>query len=245
MSTVSGLELGEIADRELPVLGVEVRDGAEKIRLERSTWRMESGTTEVTAPLLVHAPYGREAGPPAVEVEPWLGRGVSRDAWSDASFYRGRDVVVAGSGCRAAEQALLVAASGVRHVLLACEARPRFRDLDERVRSHPGITVRTNATIVGLRASDHRHVEGIVIETAEGERSEHACSCVFLASGPVAHVDAFASAATVEQGLAERRLFRAGIAAGVAHGDFAAQAADAERVVEDVVRRLREHPSGS
>lgn len=170
---------------------------------------------------VVYCPFGVETGLPWVaNLEDLVGRGVSKDAWSDASFFRGQPVGVVGGDRRAAEQALIAAAAGAKPTLIC--PRPRLQDDGLRQRLlDASVALEEGKNISEVRTDATGAVGALVLVGQTGGASVMPARALFLAQGLVADWSIFEGAGNREP--IHPRLFKAGVASGVPYWDCATQ----------------------
>ena len=155
-------------------------------KLSERPFRLVGDSGEYTADALIIA-TGASAqylGLPSEQA--FMGRGVSACATCDGFFYRGKEVVVAGGGNTAVEEALFLTnfASKVTLVHRRDELRAEAI-LQQRLFAHDKIEVVWNAAIEEvLGTEDPLGVTGVRLkDLVSGESREIACDGVFIAIG--------------------------------------------------------------
>jgi thioredoxin reductase len=169
---------------------------------------------------LIYSPFGMESGLPWVpEIEASLGRGAFMDAWSDAAFFRGADVVVIGGDRRAAEQAVLAKEAGAKPTILCPFKAFEGRGLEERIREAE-IPTLLDHSVIGLTTDAGGHL--LAVQTCHrGERESMSSRAMFVAQGLVCNWSIFDEAYPRE--LMHPRVFNAGVASGIPYWDYAKQ----------------------
>lgn len=110
--------------------------------------------------------------------EGYEGRGLSHCATCDGSFFRGQDVVVTGAGDSAFQEALVLARTA-RRVIMVCRGNVRARrDYVDRLTACENVTYVWDAEVVGILGEGG--VTGVRVRgMAGGEVTEIACAGIF------------------------------------------------------------------
>jgi thioredoxin reductase (NADPH) len=109
--------------------------------------------------------------------EELFGKGVSRCATCDGGFFRGQDVVVVGGGDSAAQEALILAKTS-RRVLLVCRSPLRAkRDYVERLSSRENVSFLWDSEVSEILGVDG--VTGVRVRKKDGTSSQVECTGVF------------------------------------------------------------------
>src|SRR5580704_2278999 len=185
---IQGPWLMEQMRSQAEAMGAEVvNDIVTKVDLSRRPFRVtcDSGDRWFAETLIIST--GAQAkwlGLPSEQK--YQGFGVSACATCDGFFYRGKEVVVAGGGNTAVEEALFLTnfASKVTLVHRRDELRAE-RILQERLFAHPKIEVVWDTAIEEVTGEeDPRGVTGVRLKNLKtGQVSELACHGVFVAIG--------------------------------------------------------------
>jgi thioredoxin reductase (NADPH) len=163
--------------------------------------------------------------------EEFLGRGVSRCAACDGGFFRGQDVVVAGGGDSAVEEALVLAKTSRRVTMVCHGPLTAKRDYIEKLAARDNVVFAWDSEICDILGDNG--VAAVRLRNVKtGDMSEIACSGVFPFIG-VAPNSAFLPAAFLTEtghvktgadlATADPRLFAAG-AVRAGYGGNAVQA---------------------
>jgi len=145
----------------------------------------ESGTT-YTADAVILATGAQAKWLGLDSEEEFKGFGVSACATCDGFFYRGQEIVVIGGGNTAVEEALFLTnfASKVTLIHRRDELRAE-KILQHRLLNHEKVEVLWDHQLDAVLGADSpKSVEGVRVENVKtGEKSELACSGVFIAIG--------------------------------------------------------------
>ncbi len=125
--------------------------------------------------------------------EAFLGRGLSRCATCDGGFFRGQDVVVVGGGDGAVQEALVLAKTS-RRVIMVCRSPLRAkRDYVEKLAARDNVTFAWDSEVSAILGDDG--VSGVRLRNVkDGTSSEIECSGLFPFIGGTPNTD-FAPAA--------------------------------------------------
>jgi thioredoxin reductase (NADPH) len=110
--------------------------------------------------------------------EEFVGRGVSHCATCDGGFYRGQDVVVVGGGDSAAQEALVLARTS-RRVIIVCHSPLKAkRDYVEKLAARENVTFVWDSEVSAILGQDG--VAGIRVRNVkDGTSSEIECAGLF------------------------------------------------------------------
>jgi thioredoxin reductase (NADPH) len=116
--------------------------------------------------------------------EEFLGRGVSRCATCDGGFFRGQDVVVVGGGDGAAQEALILAKTS-RRVIMVCRSPLRAkRNYVEKLAARENVSFVWDSEVSAILGKDG--VAGVRVQNRkDGSSSEVACAGLFPFIGSV------------------------------------------------------------
>jgi thioredoxin reductase (NADPH) len=166
---VAGYDLCPMAQEQAAEAGAELAmTGIERIERQADNWRVTTGEGERTAGGVIVATGTilKELGIPG-EAE-FRGKGVSHCASCDAPLLRDRTVAVVGGGDSAMQEALTLAATAGRVIILhrgkTLSAQAAYRD---RVSAHERIEVRHGAVVEEILGTDT--VGGLRLEDGEIE----------------------------------------------------------------------------
>lgn len=182
------------------------------------------GTRTIRARSAVFAPNGSEpffASPHCPR--DFLGRGLSADAWSDASYYRKRQAAILGCGYRAVEQAA-IAAGSVSTVTILCESgsldNAAERLLGE-LETSERIQLRFGVQLLSMIPDAAGHLAQLLV-AVDAERAVLDASVLFIAQGLVPDWSLWGGQVQAEGLIEQGRLVAAGIAAGIPYFDHGA-----------------------
>lgn len=186
---IPGLELSERMRKQVTKLGVEFRRGeARALHRDGDRWVVETDVGGIPARAVIIATGGVPKELPAKGAREFKGKGVSYCATCDGFFFRGREVLMVGTGDAALEEALYLADIcekvyiAVRHPQddpHAIRAEAAFR---ERALSHPKIQFLWNVVVEEVRGDDM--VRGVVLrDLGTGKLRELPVAGVFVKIG--------------------------------------------------------------
>ena len=159
---------------------------------ERLTLRDQENRTHYPEAIIIASGASlRRLGVPREEA--FLGRGLSRCATCDGGFFRGQDVVVVGGGDGAVQEALVLAKTS-RRVIMVCRSPLRAkRDYVERLAARDNVTFTWDSEVSAILGDDG--VSGVRLRNVkDGTSSEIECSGLFPFIGATPNTD-FAPAA--------------------------------------------------
>jgi thioredoxin reductase (NADPH) len=183
---IAGYDLCPLIQEQAVAAGAEFAAGALEViePADEGRWRLMTGEgAEYLARAVVVATGARLKELGVAGEERLRGKGVSHCASCDAPLMRGRTVVVVGGGDSAAQEALTLADSAARVVILhrsdAFSAQAAYR---ERVTAHPKIEIRFNVTVEEILGDSG--VAGVRLrETATGASATLEAAGVFVYVG--------------------------------------------------------------
>jgi thioredoxin reductase (NADPH) len=118
--------------------------------------------------------------------EEFAGRGVSRCATCDGGFFRGQDVVVVGGGDGAVQEALVLARTS-RRVIMVCRSPLKAkRDYIDKLAARENVSFVWDSEIVGILGDKGVAAVG-VCNVKDGQTSNIACMGVFPFIGATAN----------------------------------------------------------
>jgi thioredoxin reductase (NADPH) len=175
----SGQDLAIHAFNEARKSGVAVVEtGVAKVELgDRLTLTDEQGRTVHPEAIVVASGASlRKLGVPGEEE--FVGRGVSRCATCDGGFFRGEDVVVVGGGDSAAQEALVLAKT-CRRVIMVCRSPLKAkRDYVDRLDARENVAFVWDSEVAAIVGGDS--VGAVRLRNVKsGATSEVECSGVF------------------------------------------------------------------
>jgi thioredoxin reductase (NADPH) len=241
---VRGCDFDVVADRLLKEAGVSFAHGSGDSvmypetafydgRADRLVFQCEFGRI-VRARSCIYAPQGFQHWLPSVlGWEKYAGRGVSYSASSDGSFFKGMPAAVVGCGCHAIHQAALLADVTSSLTLLcedfglSAEAEGLLAEIPELRR----LEIKLRARIEQILPDDQNSVRALLINQSN-HNFELATRGLFAALDPVNRWDMWGGEAAAKQLIREKRLFPAGLAAGVGY-------CDQNALYEDGIRAAR------
>jgi thioredoxin reductase len=220
---VTGVTFADLARHSIASVGVDSGGVAVRVRL------LASGNTEIVnsddhcvlASSLLYSPFGVEAGVPWVpNIDALIGKGVSKDAWSDAAFFEGQVVAVIGGGRRAAEQALIAAAAGAKPRLIC--PQKRLDDLGLRKRLlEAAVSIEEGVNVSGVMVDGAGSLKETTLIDRTGRIITTPIRALFLAQGLVCDWSIFEGAEGREP--IHPALIKAGLAGGVEYWNYQAQ----------------------
>jgi len=233
---LAGPVFEEIAVKRLGESGVEVICGfhISRVSFDKHTGSLvllDTMRGKIQSDVAIFAPNGTETGlPDDTGAVGYFGWGVSYDAWSDASFFKGKDVLVIGCGYRAFEQACL-ASEWASSVTVVCDKGGsdfKGRRLPDQVR------VRFGLEVITIVPDTHNRVAGVIV--SNGERIEDLeASAIFVASDIRPSWQIWGGEGEAQRRIDEGKLYLSGLAAGVPYHDHMAQFDDGIRTADLVL----------
>lgn len=155
-----------------------VESGIEHIDLgDRLALTDQDGHRHTPAVIIVAAGASlRKLGVPGEE--DFVGRGLSHCATCDGGFYRGQDVIVVGGGDSAAQEALVLAKTS-RRVIMVCRSPLKAkRDYVEKLAARENVTFIWDSEVAAILGSDG--VAGVRLRNVrDGRTSDIDCTGIF------------------------------------------------------------------
>lgn len=176
----------------------------------------------VFAKSAIFAPNGTEIGlPDKLAAKPFLGKGVSYDAWSDGPFYINKPVVIIGCGNRAIEQAYWAAkwASSV-HLLCEKDTLKASSSWMEIVAKSTTIKIGVGIQFHSIKSDENSHVKGIIL-FSDGKYEEKTTSAVFVARGLVCDWSIWDGEQKAQSFHQKKMLYVCGLANGIDYSHHA------------------------
>jgi thioredoxin reductase (NADPH) len=184
---VGGAELAERMTRQVERYNVEILSAVavESLALDAPMTRVTLSTGDVvSAPVVLVATGSTYRRTGAHGEADLIGAGVHFCATCDGPFYRGsRELVVVGGGNSGLEEGLFLT-QFTDHVTVV-QAGPELTAsalLQEKVRSHPRMSVRTSTTVTAFEAGPTGKLTAVELEHA-GARERLECAAAFLFVG--------------------------------------------------------------
>jgi thioredoxin reductase (NADPH) len=144
---------------------------------ERLTLRDQENRTYYPEAIIIASGASlRRLGVPCEEA--FIGRGLSRCATCDGGFFRGRDVVVVGGGDGAVQEALLLAKTS-RRVIMVCRSPLKAkRDYIEKLAAKDNVTFAWDSEVTAILGDEG--VSGVRLRNVKhGTSSEIECTGLF------------------------------------------------------------------
>jgi thioredoxin reductase (NADPH) len=158
--------------------GVLIAAGVAKLELDQrlTLTDQENKTYHPEAIVIASGASLRKLGLP--REEEFLGRGVSRCATCDGGFFRGQDVVVVGGGDGAIQEALLLAKTS-RRVIMVCRSPLKAkRDYIEKLAARENVSFVWESEVTAILGDDG--VSGVRLRNVkDGTSSEIECAGLF------------------------------------------------------------------
>jgi thioredoxin reductase (NADPH) len=228
----SGREFAKLAHQHMRSVGVSEVGTAVRIAL-RGGYRHVTVETDrgggVTSDAVVYSPFGVESGLPWLpQVEALIGKGVSKDAWSDAEFFKGQPVAVVGAARRAAEQAIMAAEAGAKPIILCPLQSFDPCGLGERLQA-AACPILKGARVEDVRTGANGAVREVLFTDGAGKNRSEAASAIFLAQGLVCDWGIFGG---LTHELTHPAVNKAGIASGLEYWRYGDQIEQAIRLAD-------------
>ena len=158
--------------------GVLLATGVAKLELDPhlALTDQENRTYHPEAIIIASGASLRKLGLP--REEEFLGRGISRCATCDGGFFRGQDVVVVGGGDGAVQEALLLAKTS-RRVIMVCRSPLKAkRDYIEKLAARENVSFIWDSEVAAILGDDG--VSGVRLRNVkDGTSSEIECAGLF------------------------------------------------------------------
>lgn len=249
VAPVSGVELAaglagalshEVVDRH--------HESVTHVSLEDGLMRVASESHRLRARRVIAASGARLRALGVDGEERLRGKGVSQCAHCDGAFFRGQDVVVAGGGDAALQEALVLA-EACRSVVIVARSRLKARaSFIERAASKPNVRFIWNTEVA--RIAGDEGVDAVELrDTHSGSTSMLSCAGVFPFVGVVPSADYLPSSVRRDASghvvtdascrSAEPSIFAIGALRSGYGGDLVNAAADAQLAVRAVARDLQ------
>jgi len=155
-----------------------VQSGVARIELDQRLilTDQENKTYHPEAIIIASGASLRKLGVPSEEE--FLGRGVSRCATCDGGFFRGQDVVVVGGGDSAVQEALMLAKTS-RRVIMVCRSPMKAkRDYVDRLAGRENVSFIWDSEVSAILGSDG--VSGVRLRNVkDGTSSDLECAGLF------------------------------------------------------------------
>lgn len=181
---ISGMELAQKMQEHVEKFGVPTENAiVESLDLTGPVKKVvtDNGTYEASTVIIASGATHKKLG---VEGEQRLsGKGVSYCATCDGAFYRNKDVLVAGGGNVAVEDAIFLA-KGCRKVYVAFRGEELSADklLQETLLTYPNVELLPESTLTAVNGE--KVVESVVVtRKSNGETTTIPVSGVFIAVG--------------------------------------------------------------
>lgn len=227
---VSGRVFSELFSEQSEILGIKAGGIATKIGFHPQSTKLQIETLEEVvfeACQLVYSPFGSETGLLSLPcAEPFLGIGVSMDAWSDAKYYLGQPVGVYGCGKRAAEQALIAASAGAMPTIYCAEFSFNSYGLNQLLFG-AGVEIFKRIEVRSLEASPSGILRGMKVTNADGNSFSQEIGALFLAQDLICDWSIFNVPA---KKLLVHSFIVTGIANDIPYWDYDSQIKDVDRI---------------
>ena len=175
-----------------------------------------------------------------------MGRGVSHCATCDGGFYRGQDVVVVGGGDSAAQEAMVLAKTSKRVIMVCRSPMKAKRDYVEKLAARENVTFVWDSEVCSILGDEG--VTGIRVRNVRtGATTDIECAGIFPFVGVVPNTDFLPSTLLTGDGhvkvavnlaTSDDRVFAVGAARVGYNGNLVAAMADGVTAAEDAVELL-------
>ncbi len=223
-----------------------IQAGVTKIEVGERLTLTDEGSNTYNPECIIIASGGslRKLGIP--NEEEFLGRGVSRCATCDGGFFRGQDVVVVGGGDGAIQEALLLARTS-RRVIMVCRSPLRAkRDYIEKIAARDNVTFMWESEVSAILGDDG--VCGVRVRNVKsGTSTQIECTGLFPFIGSTPNTEFVPSSLRTATGhirtspdlaTADSRIFAVGAARADYGGNVVQAMAEGVGAAEAVVRLL-------
>jgi thioredoxin reductase (NADPH) len=178
--------------------------------------------------------------------EDFVGRGLSHCATCDGGFYRNQDVVVVGGGDSAAQEALVLAKTSRRVIMICRSALKAKRDYVEKLAARENVTFVWESEISALLGEDV--ISGVQVRNVrDGKTTDIECMGIFPYIGVAPNTECVPSSlknptghitTTPDYASTDPRVFAVGAARAGYGGNVVQAMAEGVGAAEAAVRRL-------